>query len=44
VLLLYGAGMAHDDSRHEMELTEVRPAILRLLGVEEPSVKGWRVA
>jgi hypothetical protein len=35
VLLSYGAGIACDDSRREVESTEVRPAILRLMGVTE---------
>jgi len=33
-LLLYGNGVKHDDSRIEVDSTAVRPAILRMLGVE----------
>jgi hypothetical protein len=33
-LLLYGNGVKHDDSRLEVDSTSVRPAILKLLGVE----------
>jgi hypothetical protein len=39
VLLLYGAGIGHDDSRHEVESTQVRPAIMRLMNVKEPEVE-----
>ena len=33
-LLLYGNGVKHDDSRVEVDSTTVRPAILKMLGVE----------
>lgn len=33
-LLMYGNGVKHDDSRVEVDSTTVRPAILRMLGVE----------
>lgn len=44
VLLSYGAGIAHDDSRREVESTEVRLAILRLLGVTGSQAEAWLVA
>ncbi|XYJ11584.1 hypothetical protein ACSUZJ_06260 [Telluria sp. B2] len=34
VLLLYGSGVKHDDSRLEIDSTAVRPEILKLFGVE----------
>jgi hypothetical protein len=34
VLLLHGAGVHHNDSRLQIELTDVRPAIMEIMGVE----------
>jgi hypothetical protein len=33
VLFLYGDGIEHDDARSDIELTEIRPAILELMAV-----------
>ena len=35
ILLLYGSGVKHDDSRVDVDSTSVRPAIVRMLGVEQ---------
>jgi hypothetical protein len=43
VLLAYGAGTNHDDSRREVESIEVCPAILRLMGLTELQADAWLV-
>lgn len=35
ILFLYGNGIEHDDSRSDIELTEIRPAILELMEVSQ---------